>query len=491
MLLRDRFAMTASEAAPRIVGRYALFGAIAAGGMASVHLGRLMGPVGFSRTVAVKRLHESFATDPDFVAMFLDEARLAARIRHPNVVPTLDVVAFERELLLVMEYVAGESLSLLLRRVREAKRLAPIPVVADIVVNVLAGLHAAHDATDERGQPLLIVHRDVSPQNILVGTDGVARVLDFGVAKAVGTSHQTREGQVKGKVRYMAPEQIHGRRGIARTVDVYAASIVLWEALTGERMFKAENDVGVMYEVLQGRAEPPSRLRPDVGRALDEVVLRGLAAKPEDRFPTAQAMAAALEAAVAPVPRSAVAAWVREHAGPALEARRARVAFVESTGMPDEQNAGSTLQPVSAEPSAVSTVTPPSVERSVRTETPVDAGWFRRAPLVPVFGAAIVIGAIAAVLAIGRSAPPASASAATAGPPPVAALPVVAVPAVETPPSLPEPTEPTASAHASTAATPPSVVAPPVWRPDRRAAPASAKPGPAKTSSPDRLYRRD
>src|SRR5277367_6635205 len=199
--------MSPGDAASRIVGRYAIFDAIASGGMASVHFGRLIGPAGFSRTVAIKRLHESFALDPEFVSMFMDEARLAARIRHPNVVPTRDIVALEQELLLVMEYVPGESLSLLLKRARLARKPVPIPIVADIIMQALSGLHAAHEAVGEAGEPLCIVHRDVSPQNILVGTDGVARVLDFGVAKAIGTMHQTRAGQVKGKIRYMAPEQ--------------------------------------------------------------------------------------------------------------------------------------------------------------------------------------------------------------------------------------------------------------------------------------------
>src|SRR5689334_18826919 len=152
--------------------------------MATVHLGRLLGPVGFSRTVAIKRLHSQFASDPTFVSMFVDEARLAARIRHPNVVPTLDVATLGGELLLVMEYVPGESLSGLMRTVFEAGERIPPPVTAAIVCGVLEGLHAAHEARTEDGEPLDIVHRDVSPSNVLVGTDGIARVLDFGIAKA-------------------------------------------------------------------------------------------------------------------------------------------------------------------------------------------------------------------------------------------------------------------------------------------------------------------
>src|SRR5450432_1251573 len=217
--------MSQARAAPPItVGRYAIHAELASGGMASVHFGRLLGPVGFSRTVAIKRLHPQFAKDPEFVSMFLDEARLAARIRHPNVVPTLDVVATQGELFLVMDYVQGESLSRLIRGMRERGQRIPLRMVAGIMCGALHGLHAAHEAKNERGEPLHIVHRDISPQNVLVGTDGVARVLDFGVAKAAGRVQTTREGQLKGKLAYMAPEQISGN--VTRQTDVYAAAIV-------------------------------------------------------------------------------------------------------------------------------------------------------------------------------------------------------------------------------------------------------------------------
>lgn len=362
--------MEASLNPPRIVGRYALFDAFASGGMASVHLGRLLGPVGFSRTVAIKRLHESFANDPDFVAMFLDEARIVARIRHPNVVPTLDVVAHQSELLLVMEYISGESLSLLLKRARAAKKPVPIPVMVDIVISVLNGLHAAHEATNEQGEPMNIVHRDVSPQNILVGTDGVARVLDFGIAKAVGRMHQTRHGQVKGKAHYMPPEQLTGK-GVTRAVDIYAASVVLWEALTGGRVFSGDNDAEVMYSVLEGKPVAPSTFRADVPRALDDIILCGLRSCPADRFTNAEAMANALEAAVPPVARSAVANWVLEVGRDDIQRRLQRVAEVERD-----------LPSVPSPPSVVRTLSPCSTTTSqlqLRTTQPD----LPRAPLGP------------------------------------------------------------------------------------------------------------
>ena len=170
----------------RTVGRYTVFGEIASGGMASVHLGRLQGTGGFARTVAIKRLHPALAKDSQLVTMLLDEARTSARIQHPNVVSTLDVIEDQDEVLLVLEYVHGESLANLLATVARKGQRAPVEVVAAIVAGALHGLHAAHEAKDEKGAPLELVHRDVSPQNILVDDNGNARLLDFGVAKALG-----------------------------------------------------------------------------------------------------------------------------------------------------------------------------------------------------------------------------------------------------------------------------------------------------------------
>jgi len=196
--------------------------------MATVHIGRLVGPAGFARIVAIKRMHAQFAADPDFVAMFLDEAWLAARIQHPNVVQTLDVVTTEGELFLVMEYVQGETLARLERSAREAGELPPARVVVGIASSMLHGLHAAHEAKDESGKALSIVHRDVSPQNVMVGVDGIARLLDFGVAKATVRLQTTREGQLKGKLAYMAPEQLAGQA--TRASDIYSAGVVCGRA---------------------------------------------------------------------------------------------------------------------------------------------------------------------------------------------------------------------------------------------------------------------
>jgi eukaryotic-like serine/threonine-protein kinase len=312
----------------RTIGRYALHTEIAAGGMATVHIGRLLGPVGFARTVAIKKLHPPLAKDPEFVAMFLDEARLAARIRHPNVVSTLDVVATEGELFVVMEYVPGESLARLLRAVRTNNEMVPVPIAATIMVGVLHGLHAAHEARDERGEPLRIVHRDVSPHNILVGTDGDAHVIDFGIAKARGRMQVTRQGQIKGKLSYMPSEQLLGQP-LDHRADVFAASIVLWEALTGQRLFQGVDDGDVYAKVLLGKVDPPSLHARELSPEIDEIVMRGLARDKTQRFSTAREMALALEAAIPLAPPSQVGRWVEGLVGDSLAERTEQIAGIE------------------------------------------------------------------------------------------------------------------------------------------------------------------
>jgi serine/threonine protein kinase len=310
------------------LGRYSVFAELASGGMATVYLGRMSGAVGFGRTVAIKRLHPHLARDPDFVTMFLDEARLAARVQHPNVVPTLDVVTTDNELFLVLEYVKGETLGGLLRAARHGNIPVPIPITLSILVDLLNGLHAAHEAKDEQGVALDIVHRDVSPQNVIVGADGVARVLDFGVAKAASRLQTTREGQIKGKVSYMAPEQITGQA--TRRSDVYAAGVVLWEALALRRLFTGDNEAQLLHAVLVPNLEPPSKYNPGVPPELDRIVLRALSTDPELRFATAREMAESLDACMRPASSNQVASWLESMAGPSLQARSQLVAEFES-----------------------------------------------------------------------------------------------------------------------------------------------------------------
>jgi len=312
-----------------IVGRYALYGEIASGGMAVVHYGKLLGAVGFQRPVAIKRLHPQLARDPGVRAMFIDEARLASRIRHPNVVPTLDVVADGRDLLLVMEYVHGESLQHLMKAMRKRGQRIPLRITLALVSALLHGLHAAHEATTEEGEPLYVVHRDVSPQNVMVGVDGVARVLDFGIARAAVRLEHTREGIVKGKLAYMAPEQLGGAT-VDRRADVYAASVILWEMVVGRRLFVKDDGGTVMVDkLLAGRIDPPSRFAPGTPKLLDAIVLHGLARNPEQRFATAREMALALERLGDLARPSEIGEWVEGLAAEALTARAVRLQEVE------------------------------------------------------------------------------------------------------------------------------------------------------------------
>ncbi len=313
----------------RVLGRYALYGEIAAGGMATVHFGRLLGQVGFSRTVAIKRLHPQFAKDPEFVSMFLDEARIAARVRHPNVVATIDIVATEGELFLVMDYVQGESLTRLIRLAKQLGERVPPRIVVAILVGVLHGLHAAHEAKNERGEPLELVHRDVSPHNVLVGIDGISRVLDFGVAKAAGRLQTTREGRLKGKIAYMAPEQFKGV--VSRQTDVYAAGIVAWEALTGDKLFAAADELETLGRAMTPTVEPPSVRAPGVPVAFDAVLAKALTFEPAGRYATAREMALELEKCAGTASTSEVGEWVERLAKTTLNARADVLGGIESS----------------------------------------------------------------------------------------------------------------------------------------------------------------
>lgn len=321
--------LVGAPSSPRLAeGRYTIYDEIASGGMATVHLGKARGAFGFSNTVAIKRLFPQMAKDPEFVAMFLDEARLASRVRHPNVVTVLDVLAEGGELCLVMEYVEGESLSVLARALREAHVPVPIPIAIAITASILHGLHAAHQATDQLGVPLGLVHRDVSPQNVIVGVDGVARLIDFGIAKAAGRSSVSRDGQLKGKIPYMAPEQIQGGQINLRT-DIYGAAVILWELLAGERLFEGETQGIILGRVLDDTVHPPSDYNAAVSPELDALTLRGLNRDSASRFASAREFALELEALVRPAMPAAVSEWVVSNARASLAQKAEKLARVE------------------------------------------------------------------------------------------------------------------------------------------------------------------
>jgi serine/threonine protein kinase len=326
--------------------RYEVYGEIASGGMASVQYGRLVGPRGFSRGVAIKRLHPHLAKEPASAAMFIDEARLSARLVHANIIPTLDVIEIPGELALVMEYVHGESLLTLFRLAANPvargstasntpapPQPIPIRVACAMIASVLHGLHAAHETKDEAGVPLDIVHRDVSPPNILIGVDGIPRVLDFGVAKASGRMRATPHGEIKGKLAYIAPEQLQGAK-IDRRADIYSASAVLWEALVGRPLFDAPNESALVHRVLFDPILPPSTHRADVPAVLDALVLRGLDRKIKSRFATAREMALLLERDVGLATQSEVTDWLQGLASHLLEERAQQMIDMQDNRQP-------------------------------------------------------------------------------------------------------------------------------------------------------------
>ncbi|HVY49071.1 MAG TPA: serine/threonine-protein kinase, partial [Minicystis sp.] len=308
--------------------RYELLLRVASGGMATVYLGRLKGSAGFSRFVAIKRAHAHLVEDLGMRRDLIAEARLASWIRHPNVVSVQDVEELEGELLLVMDYVEGGSLAELLATAGErGVTLAPA-VAARVLVDACAGLQAAHDARDEQGKHLALVHRDVSPQNILVGVDGAARLTDFGIAKVSDASQRTATGALKGKLAYMAPEYLEGRR-LDQRGDVFSMAVVAWEALANERLFKGDSEVETMRRVLEAKVPRLSAKAPWLGSAFDDVLANALAKDPSRRTPTARALGEALEAAARAGGRLAapsdVGAWVTQLVGPKLETRREKV----------------------------------------------------------------------------------------------------------------------------------------------------------------------
>jgi formylglycine-generating enzyme required for sulfatase activity len=336
---------------PRIVGRYAVYGEIGVGGMAVVRFGKLLGSAGFTRRVAVKCLHPHYARDPEFRKMFIDEARIASRIAHPNVVSTLDVVSSDGELFMVMEYVPGESLARLRSTVSRTGGRIPVSIALGIVQMVLFGLHAAHEAKSAAGEPLDIVHRDVSPGNVMVGTDGVARVLDFGIARAAVRVEATREGRIKGKLAYMAPEQLGGAQ-VSRRADIYSVSVMLWELLTGRRLFEGGDPHAALVEKLfRGPVDPPSLHCAEVSEGVDAVLRRGLERDPLRRFATAREMAIAIELVGEVAGAGEIARWVEHIAHESIHTRALEITRWETTAVkrPESQAEGTPLTQPSSE----------------------------------------------------------------------------------------------------------------------------------------------
>ena len=274
---------------PKQIGRYEVLGQLAIGGMAEILLARLEGPSDFRRAVVIKRILPQYAQRSAFVAMFLDEARIVAKIRHPNVVQVQELGEHEGDVFLVLEYVAGENLSSVLKRATANGEKIEPELVAYIIAESCAGLHAAHELVSEDGKRQNLVHRDVSPQNVFVAYDGHVKVLDFGVALTDERLAKTEAGEVKGKFEYMSPEQANGTP-LDRRSDIFAMGIVLYELATGRRLFKRTSHARALEAICKEPIIPPSRLVETLPAALEAVIMRALAKRPEDRYPTAAEM---------------------------------------------------------------------------------------------------------------------------------------------------------------------------------------------------------
>jgi eukaryotic-like serine/threonine-protein kinase len=278
---------------PEKLGRYKLLALLATGGMAEIYLARQTGIKGFERLVVVKRILPHLARTKRFVEMFFDEARIAAQLSHPNIVQIFDLGQEEDEYFISMEYLEGESLGYLVREARNTGQFLPVHLAAGILAQVCDGLDYAHKFTDETGQPMHIVHRDVSPHNIIVLFSGGVKLVDFGIAKAASQMHQTRVGTMKGKLTYMPPEQCLSQPVDARS-DVFSLGIVFWELLTRRRLFKRESEAAMIQAILTEPIPPVREIRPGISPDLEAVVMRALEREKEKRFASAGEMSAAI-----------------------------------------------------------------------------------------------------------------------------------------------------------------------------------------------------
>jgi serine/threonine-protein kinase len=279
------------------IGRYDVIYPLAQGGMASVHVGRLSGMAGFEKLVAIKVIHQHLAGDDAFVKMFLDEARLAARIHHPNIGEVIEVGEDSGLYFMVCELIVGQSLRNVFRQARARGEKVPHPACADIAARICQGLHEAHDLKDAKGDPCNLVHRDVSPRNVLVSYNGFVKLIDFGIAWAHGRMSHTDAGTVKGKLGFMPPEQIKGEQ-LDRRSDIFSLGVVLYLMLAGKHPFPGKSDAERMHKILHGEYVPLRKIDPDIDPALEQIVVRAMAVSPDARFDTCAEMSRELMARV-------------------------------------------------------------------------------------------------------------------------------------------------------------------------------------------------
>ncbi len=361
--------MGTHQLAPGVVlGRYELLLPIASGGMATVWVARSKGSRGFSKTVAIKTILPNLSDDPTFEQMFLDEASIASKIQHPNVAQILDLGEEDEILYLAMEWVDGESLSTLTKFAKKDGNEIPLRIGLKIVSQACAGIHAAHELKDDDDRLLMLVHRDVSPQNILISSSGIVKIVDFGVAKALGRTGETTAGQLKGKVPFMSPEQAKGG-AVDRRTDIFALGIILYRIATGAHPFLDENDIKTMRNIIARPPMPPRVKNPAVPVELERVILKALQKDPAKRFATAHELEQEIEAVLAQTGASVtldeVGTFVRATIGE--RDRKRRAAIRDAALKIDETNAST--DPRSAPPPRESV----SEVMLTKTQTPPNA----------------------------------------------------------------------------------------------------------------------
>ncbi|WP_437670572.1 serine/threonine protein kinase [Sorangium sp. So ce131] len=514
---------TPAELGPgSVLGRYELLLPIASGGMAMVWAARLKGTRGFQKIVAVKTMLPKLSEDDQFERMFLLEASLASQIRHPHAVEILDLGEQDGVLFLAMEWIDGVPLSQVMK-VAKRRNGVPIPIALRIVVQACAGLHAAHELKDNSGNLVGLVHRDISPQNILVTYDGVAKVVDFGVAKATAFNDSTTQaGQLKGKVSYTAPEQVRGD-AIDRRVDVFAMGIVLYVLTTGKHPFRKESEGATLFAI--SSPEPvvaPHTFQPDYPASLEAVLLRALEKDRDQRYATANELRRALDKALPPNQRAAdedVASFIRELFEEQHQQTRAALteALERADRNPPSGNLG--LSDVTGTShSVVSAFNAVDIRRAppgeVGTTTPDDeippfARTKSRVPLAVVTLALVAAGVFAVLQLQSADAPsplpyvaapaapaPAPPNAEARAPaPPNAEAPAPASPNAAAPPATEPgapPGEPSAPVPASTAtASRPGSHASPAPRRQSKPAEQTKSPSPTPNPAPTRSWKHD
>jgi serine/threonine-protein kinase len=492
----------------RPYGQYVLVRKLAEGGMAEIFLAKRLGADGFERNVVIKRMLPHLSGLPDFVEMFRDEARLAAKLSHPNIIQIHELGFAEGCYYICMEYMPGEDFSTTVRTASHRRQYVPVPLVMKVLAEAARGLHYAHEFTDESGRPLNIVHRDISPSNLYVTYQGQVKVLDFGIAKAESRLVNTTAGVVKGKYVYMAPEQARGEV-VDRRADVFSLGVSLYESLTHVRPFARENDLAVLNALLKGEFKPPRALRPDLSPELEAVVLKAMAFDREERYPSAAAFADDLEELLAhegasPTP-AALAAFLRATFGEERFAQKTRIPTMTSliqSGVAIPALTDSMIsqlgpaRPDAAPVASVAPVTPGGAERTSVVPPPpgTDAALrVRRRKGLWAVGVASVLMLAGGAFVVGRSVsqPPAP----VAQPQPQPQPPPV-VEAAPPAPVTPEPLEAQAPATSpgtpaeAAAVQPPPTVAPPPVETAVAPTPVAQPPEPAPVEPPVRTATR-